>query len=70
VVEINGQPLEALIYRGGHDDTWLELISSQRLAHQLSLASGQNVVMTLVEFSAEGEAGMPGPPPSSPGKTV
>ncbi len=36
VIEINGKPVEAWIYRGGHDNTSLELLSACQLAHHVS----------------------------------
>ena len=71
VIRINGKPVEAWIYRGGHrDGRVLELVSSCRVAEQFSLTASDPVTLEIVEFSEEGSPGMPGPPPSRPGKRV
>lgn len=62
VIEINGIALDAWIYRGGHGNEVLELISAGKLSEQISLRIGDPVVIKIVEFSEEGEGDMPKPP--------
>jgi hypothetical protein len=70
VVEINGKPVEAWIYRGGHlSRPVLELLSRLNLAEHLQLADGAVVNLSIFEYP-DGIAGMPGPPPETPGKLV
>jgi CTP-dependent riboflavin kinase len=67
VVEINRKPAEAWIYRGGHGDEFLELVSADQLAHCHALRLGDEVAMVIVEFLEEGGPGMPAAPPVGTG---
>lgn len=70
VTEINGQKVEAWIYRGGNPEPRiLELISRQSLAEDLNLQNEDEITVVIKEFE-EGATGMPSPPPNIPGKTV
>jgi hypothetical protein len=70
VIEMNGKPVEAWIYRGGHRKRpVLELVSDRRLAEYLTLNDGDAVTALIIEVP-DGTPGMPGPPPPTPGKTV
>ena len=62
VCEINGLPLTAWIYRGGHGDGTLELIACEKIYERLNLCPGASVVLCIQEF-AEPQPRMPGPPP-------
>jgi CTP-dependent riboflavin kinase len=62
IVEINGKQIDAWIYRGGHNDTNLELLAAFKLADELCLAEGDKVTLIVVEYHSEGESGMPSPP--------
>jgi hypothetical protein len=68
VVSINGVPIVAWIYRGGHSvDRTLELISRVEIAKLLNLEDGAEVKV-VIEETAEGSPGMPRRPPSEPGR--
>jgi hypothetical protein len=70
VVEINGKPVEAWIYHGGHNaGAVIELISRVPLAATIGLQD-QDIVTLLIDEVVEGSPGMPAPPPQSPGRTV
>jgi hypothetical protein len=68
VVEINGVPLVAWIYRGGHEvggeDHALELMARERISERLGLTPGAGVTLRIQEF-AKPQPGMPQPPPPS-----
>lgn len=70
VVEMNGKPVEAWIYRGGHPaGAVIELISFVPLASTVGLQD-QDIVTLLIDEVAEGTSGMPACPPQTPGATV
>ena len=70
IVAINGIPVEAWIYRGGHRTIpILELISCIRLANSLGLKDGDPVSLSILEIT-ESTADMPAPPPAEPGRAV
>ena len=70
VVEINGKPVDAWIYRGGHGGRpVVELLSRLALADYLRLSDGSSVSLIIVEHP-ESQEGMPGMPPTSPGRSV
>ena len=63
IIKMNGRTCEAWIYRGGHPNTFLELISEANLSELLKLKHGDRVILTVEEMS-EGTCGMPLPPPA------
>lgn len=70
VVEINGQKVEAWLYRGGNPAPYtLELISRQRLAEHLNIQNGDELTVVIKEVE-EGAIDMPKSPPNTPGKTI
>jgi hypothetical protein len=69
VIEINGKQVEAWIYRGGHPNSVLELISLDRLADTVCVKDGDTVSLAILEFPLDYAQGMPAPPPSQPGGT-
>jgi hypothetical protein len=70
IVAINGKAVDAWFYRGGHQNLpVLELISEHKLATLLDVGDGGAITATVIEVE-EGEVGMPGPPPPTPGKRL
>lgn len=70
VIEINGQKVEAWIYRGGNPEpSILELISRQRLAEYLNIQPEDELTVLIKEVE-EGATDMPQSPPNTPGKTI
>ena len=69
MIEINGKPLMAWLYRGGLPDDVIELLCERKLSAFLALTKGQNVTI-VVEEVPEGTPGMPAPPPKRPGRKV
>jgi hypothetical protein len=68
VVSINGQPVTAWIYRGGHrDHPVLELLSKRELAPFLGVKPGDELRLEIEELD-EGSQDMPKAPPATPGK--
>jgi hypothetical protein len=67
VIQINGSNVEAWIYRGGHPDSILELISPDRLSDRLGVKSGDGVSLVILEYGLDGVPGMPILPPRAPG---
>jgi hypothetical protein len=53
VVELNGKAVEAWIYRGGHSDCTIELLSRERLKEFLGVKSGAEVFVTVEEYEKE-----------------
>ena len=67
VIEINGNAVEAWLYRGGHgDQPTLELLSRKPLADTLCVQDGDELTVRIVEVT-EATPGMPQPPPTEPG---
>jgi hypothetical protein len=64
VIEINGKSLTAWLYRGGHPDTFLELVSTVKLSEHLGVRHG-DALSIVIEQSPEGSADMPTPPPDN-----
>jgi CTP-dependent riboflavin kinase len=48
-VEVNGKVIEAWLYRGGHPDDTIELLSKIGLKKLLDIAHGAEVVVTIEE---------------------
>jgi len=69
VIEINGIPIEAWIYRGGHGPRVLELISRENISTSFGISDGDTVHLKIEHFT-EGTSKMPGPPLASPGQTI
>lgn len=70
VVEINGQEVEAWLYRGGNPEPYtLELISRQKLTEHLNIQNGDELAVLIQEVE-EGTIDMPKSPPNTPGKTI
>jgi CTP-dependent riboflavin kinase len=49
VIELNGKPVEARLYRGGHPDDSLELLSPIRLRDFLGVTDGTEVAVIIEE---------------------
>jgi hypothetical protein len=67
VIQINGKDVEAWIYRGGHPDSVLELISPDHLAAKLGVKSGDALSLVILEYALDGMTGIPVLPPRRPG---
>ncbi len=53
VIELNGRPVEAWLYRGGHPDDSVELLSKIRLKDFLGVLEGTEVIVSIEEHESE-----------------